>query len=89
MHVNPLAIRRLQDQLGHSFGDDTVLMQALTHTSYGHEHHPEAPVALRDNERLEFLGDAILDAVVTDILLERFADADEGHLSRLRAAIVC
>jgi len=65
-----------------------VLLQSLTHTSYGHEFLQEKSLALRDNERLEFLGDAILDVVVSDILLESFPDANEGQLSKMRAAVV-
>jgi ribonuclease III len=60
----------------------------LTHTSYGHEFLQEKSFTHRDNERLEFLGDAILDMVVSDILLETFPSANEGHLSKMRAAVV-
>ena len=79
---------RLQERLGYSFGDRSVLLQSLTHKSFGHEFYQELPIALRDNERLEFLGDAILDVVVSDILLEAFPHANEGHLSKMRAAVV-
>lgn len=60
----------------------------MTHTSYGHEFLQEKSIALRDNERLEFLGDAILDVIVSDILLESFPSANEGQLSKMRAAVV-
>jgi ribonuclease III len=79
---------RLQERLGYTFGDRGILLQALTHTSYGHEFLQEKSLALRDNERLEFLGDAILDVVVSDILLESFPNANEGQLSKMRAAVV-
>jgi ribonuclease III len=79
---------RLQQRLGYTFGDRGILIQSLTHTSYGHEFLNEKPIALRDNERLEFLGDAILDVVVSDILLEAFPSANEGQLSKMRAAAV-
>ncbi|MBC7386033.1 MAG: ribonuclease III [Cryobacterium sp.] len=78
----------LQAALGYTFSDRGILLQALTHTSYGHEHFPKRPLALRDNERLEFLGDAILDAIVSDILLECFPEFQEGRLSKMRAAVV-
>jgi ribonuclease-3 len=78
----------LQRRLGYFFGDRVILIQALTHTSFGHEHHPEKPLAQRDNERLEFLGDAILDVIVSDLLLETFPGAHEGQLSKMRAAVV-
>jgi ribonuclease-3 len=80
---------RLQQRLGYTFGDRAILLQSLTHTSYGHEFLQEKSIALRDNERLEFLGDAILDVVVSDILLESFPSANEGQLSKMRAAVVC
>jgi ribonuclease III len=60
----------------------------MTHTSYGHEFLSDKSIALRDNERLEFLGDAILDVVVSDLLLETFPNANEGQLSKMRAAVV-
>jgi ribonuclease-3 len=81
-------LERLQQRLGYTFGDRGILLQALTHTSYGHEFLQEKSIALRDNERLEFLGDAILDVIVSDILLEAFPNANEGQLSKMRAAVV-
>lgn len=78
----------LQTALGYRFKDRATLLQALTHTSYGHEHFPKKPLSLKDNERLEFLGDAILDVIVSDILLETFQEASEGQLSKMRAAVV-
>lgn len=83
-----MQLERLQQRLGYSFGDRAVLLQAMTHKSFGHEFLQEKPIALRDNERLEFLGDAILDVVVSDILLESFPAANEGQLSKMRAAVV-
>lgn len=64
--------------------DYRLLMRALTHRSYLNEH----PEALEDNERLEFLGDAILDFLVGAWLYNRFPEAAEGYLTRLRAALV-
>jgi ribonuclease-3 len=81
-------LEALQAALKYTFSDRGILLQALTHTSYGHEHFPKRPLALRDNERLEFLGDAILDAIVSDILLECYPDYHEGRLSKIRAAVV-
>src|SRR5262249_38122668 len=81
-------LERLQERLGYRFGDRAILLQSLTHTSYGHEFLQEKSIALRDNERLEFLGDAILDGVVSDILLESFPNANEGQLSKMRASAV-
>lgn len=81
-------LQRLQERLGYFFSDRAILLQSLTHTSYGHEFLSDKPSALRDNERLEFLGDAILDVVLSDILLEALPNANEGQLSKMRAAVV-
>jgi ribonuclease III len=68
----------LQTRLGHTFRDAALLQQALTHRSHSGVH----------NERLEFLGDSILNCVVASILFERYSKIDEGDLSRLRANLV-
>ena len=78
----------LQRRLGYFFGDRAILLQSLTHTSYGHEHHPEKPLAQRDNERLEFLGDSVLNLAVSRLLFTRLTDLPEGDLSRVRANLV-
>jgi ribonuclease III len=83
LELEPLA--ELQSRLGHTFRDPTLLVQALTHRSYRHEHVREHAEA---NERLEFLGDAILHFVAADELYEAFPDAPEGRLTTLRAALV-
>ena len=72
--------------LGLEFQDLELLTQALTHTSFVNEYEGEATV--RDNERLEFLGDAVVDIVVADMLFRRFPQASEGQLTQLRAALV-
>lgn len=68
----------LQNRLGHTFKDAHLLQQALTHRSHSSLH----------NERLEFLGDSILNCVVASLLFERYSTIDEGDLSRLRANLV-
>jgi ribonuclease-3 len=68
----------LQNRLGHTFKDAVLLQQALTHRSHGSVH----------NERLEFLGDSILNCVVASLLFDRYSKIDEGDLSRLRANLV-
>jgi ribonuclease-3 len=68
----------LQDRLGHAFKDAALLQQALTHRSHSSVH----------NERLEFLGDSVLNCVVASLLFERYHKIDEGDLSRLRANLV-
>ena len=75
----------LEHQLGHAFTDRTLCEAALTHKSWLNE----APGAARtDNERLEFLGDAVLALVVSDLLMKGFPDRSEGELSKARAVIV-
>jgi ribonuclease III len=69
---------RLQERLGHRFLRAELLQQALTHRSFGTPH----------NERLEFLGDGVLDCVIRQELYERFPGLAEGELSRLRASLV-
>lgn len=83
-----MEIEQLQQRIGYYFGDRRILLQALTHKSYGHEFLLSLPVALRDNERLEFLGDAVLDVVISDLLLEMYPEGCEGQLSKMRAALV-
>ena len=68
----------LQLRLGYRFGDPGLLQQALTHRSYGQP----------NNERLEFLGDSILNCVIASLLYRAFTDIDEGDLSRVRANLV-
>jgi ribonuclease-3 len=74
----------LQRRLGHVFADETLLRQALTHASFGHERRQRLP----DNQRLEFLGDAVLQLAVTEELYRRFPALPEGRLTVLRARLV-
>jgi len=73
-----------QQRLGHSFADGDLLRQALTHASFGHEKRQRIP----DNQRLEFLGDAVLQLAVTTELYRRFPELPEGRLTVLRARLV-
>ena len=68
----------LQQRIGHRFADASLLTCALTHRSFGADH----------NERLEFLGDAVLSLAISGLLFERFAGSDEGDLTRVRAHLV-
>ncbi|MCI4430131.1 MAG: ribonuclease III [Burkholderiales bacterium] len=68
----------LQDSLGHRFADADLLKRALTHRSFGSGH----------NERLEFLGDAVLSLAISGLLFEHFSGSDEGDLTRVRAHLV-
>ena len=76
--VTTLSLERLSRQLGHGFTQPALLRQALTHRSHGATH----------NERLEFVGDSILNYTVARMLFEHFPQAAEGELSRLRANLV-
>lgn len=75
----------LERSLGYCFRDQTLLVNAMTHKSFANE---ARAAACPDNERLEFLGDAVLDLVVSEYLLEALPIADEGELSRVRADVV-
>lgn len=75
----------LQGLIGLEFRDKSLLLRALTHPSYLNE-HPQ--LGLEDNQRLEFLGDAVLDFLSGELLYHRFPEAPEGRLTRLRAALV-
>jgi ribonuclease-3 len=75
----------LEQQLGIAFRDKSLLHRALIHRSYLNE-HPSFP--LEDNERLEFLGDAVLDFVTGEYLYHRFPELREGPLTSLRSALV-
>ncbi len=78
------ALPQLQELLGHKFANEKLLLESLVHRSYINE-HPTFPTG--QNERLEFLGDAVLELVVTEFLFKSF-DSDEGKLTNLRAALV-
>ncbi len=76
MHKN---IETLEKDLGYEFKDKKLIIEALTHKSYKQPY---------DNERLEFLGDAVLDLVVGEYLFKKFKTSDEGNLSKIRASLV-
>lgn len=82
--IPPAGLAAFTGRLGHDFVDPNLLGQALTHRSWCAEH-----AGYQSNERLEFLGDAVLGMVVTDDVYALLPDADEGQLSRMRAAVVC
>lgn len=71
-------LEALQRRLGHRFASPALLLRALTHRSFSAEH----------NERLEFLGDSVLNLAVSALLFERFSGSDEGDLTRVRAHLV-
>jgi ribonuclease III len=77
-----VSLELLQQRLGLDFPDISLLLEALTHSSFRNEHGG------KDNERMEFLGDSVLGLAITSLLYEQFPDADEGTLSRLRSRLV-
>lgn len=79
-------LRELQETIGYEFKDRALLKQALTHSSYANEHKMDHSHC---NERLEFLGDAVLELVISDFLYHKYADLPEGELTKTRASIVC
>ncbi|TBL77696.1 ribonuclease III [Paenibacillus thalictri] len=83
MHRN---LKQLQEKLGLPFRNPDLLRQSFTHASYVNEHRM---ANFRDNERLEFLGDAVLELTVSEYLFDRYPDRSEGELTKLRASIVC
>lgn len=78
MNKLPSEHRTLEQRIGHQFADPLLLRTALTHRSFGTPH----------NERLEFIGDGVLNCAVADLLYRHFPDLPEGDLSRLRANLV-
>ena len=76
--TSPAAFADLQIRLGYAFRDENLLQRAMTHRSFGADH----------NERLEFLGDSVLNLVVAHLLFDRLANMPEGDLSRVRANLV-
>lgn len=79
-------LQELQNRIGYTFEKEGLLRQALTHSSYANEKHMKKH---SDNERLEFLGDAVLEIVSSDFLYRNYPDLPEGDLTKLRASIVC
>ena len=73
------SIAKLEKLLGYEFEDKKLIIEALTHKSYKQPY---------DNERLEFLGDAVMDLIVGEYLFKKFPKSDEGNLSKIRASLV-
>ncbi|MEH7387041.1 ribonuclease III [Bacillus sp. JJ1521] len=78
--------KAFQERLGIQFQNESLLIQAFTHSSYVNEHRKKPH---EDNERLEFLGDAVLELTISKFLFKKFPIMSEGELTKMRAAIVC
>lgn len=79
-------LRNLEKKLGYGFRDLNLLSTSLTHRSYINENQQ---LGLSDNERFEFLGDSVLGACVSDLIIKKYTGCSEGDLSKKRAALVC
>lgn len=79
-------LKELEALIGYEFRQEGLLRQALTHSSYANEKHMKK---LSDNERLEFLGDAVLEIVSSEYLYRNYPKLPEGDLTKFRASIVC
>ncbi|WP_457640693.1 ribonuclease III [Persephonella sp.] len=77
-------VEKLEEKIGYTFNDKTLPLTALTHSSFAAEYHKE----IKDYEVLEFLGDAVLSLIVSEILIKTFPEASEGELSQIRSAVV-
>ena len=80
------ALDKLEESIAYEFRNKALLTQALTHSSYAHESEDSG---IEDNERLEFLGDAVLEIAVSDYLYKNYEKSTEGELTKLRASLVC
>ena len=81
--MNKSSLRQLEVEMGYFFNNPSLLEKAMTHSSYANEHHTQS------NERLEFLGDAVLELVSSEFLYTKYPDLPEGELTRIRASFVC
>lgn len=79
-------LQALEERISYGFSDQRLLLQAMTHSSYTNEHRQDK---LNCNERLEFLGDSVLEAVSSDFLYHEYPKKPEGDLTKIRASIVC
>lgn len=84
--MNTKKLTELQKNIGYVFRKEELLRQALTHSSYAHEKNLKQ---LMDNERLEFLGDAVLEVVSSEFLFNNHPEMNEGQMTKLRASLVC
>lgn len=84
--LNENFLKTLKDEFGIVFQNISLLEQAFTHSSYVNEHRGSR---LNDNERIEFLGDAVLELTISRYLFEHYPEMSEGKLTRFRATIVC
>ena len=83
--MTEISLKELENKIGYTFHNKRMLRQAMCHSSYANEHRDTQ----HDNERLEFLGDAVLEVTSSDVLYHQYQEMPEGQLTKLRASIVC
>ena len=83
--MEPSSLTDLEQRIQYEFKDKSLLEEALRHSSYVNE---QAPVTMQDNERLEFLGDAVLSLSIGHLLMHHYPELKEGELSRMRSQLV-
>ena len=76
----------LEQRIGYKFENFDLLVKAMTHSSYANEHGYEKK---ENNERLEFLGDAVLEVTISDYVFREYPGYNEGRLTKLRSSLVC
>ena len=79
-------LKELEEKIGYEFHNKQLFRQSMIHSSYANEHRLDK---LECNERLEFLGDSVLEVVSSDFLYHKYPDKPEGELTKIRASIVC
>ena len=84
--MKPVKLSELEQRIGYSFHDKNLLLLAMTHSSYANEKKLGKTGC---NERLEFLGDAVLEIVTSEFLYHKYPNRPEGELTKIRASLVC
>jgi len=85
-YLSKIKLKELENKLNIKFGNQNLLRRALTHKSFANEN---SDLNIKDNERLEFLGDSVLSIVVSEYIFLKLPDLPEGELTKIRARIVC
>lgn len=79
-------VKEIEDRIKYKFKDKSLLIRALTHSSYSNE---QKSAKIKNNERIEFLGDSVLGLIVSDYIFKKYTNHPEGDLTRFRAIVVC
>ncbi len=84
----PKPLTELENSIGYKYNDKELLITAMTHSSYSNE-NKHGNERVKNNERLEFLGDSVLSLLVSDYIFKKYSSLAEGELTKIRAASVC